>query len=108
MSGPTVDQMLNLADRAEAGLTPAEADRLRAGIRQLDAERRRLANARRSLAGQIGNTKSRGADALLRIRAVRALVDETRRHGGRAVLVSTLAAALNAPIEFPNHNQEAA
>lgn len=54
MTGPTSAQLLILADRAERGpLTPAEAERLRAGIRTLVADRRaasgRLAYARRQL-----------------------------------------------------------
>jgi hypothetical protein len=60
MNGPTVDQLLILADRAERGrLTPAEAAALRVGI-QLAAEQRRkdaatiggLQNRIRTLKGQ--------------------------------------------------------
>ncbi|MGW1492596.1 hypothetical protein [Streptomyces sp. NPDC002402] len=40
---PTAKQLLILADRAERGLTPAEADRLRAGIAALDFARRSAA-----------------------------------------------------------------
>lgn len=38
MSTPTVDQLLNLADRAERGLRPEEAQRLRDGIHHLAGE----------------------------------------------------------------------
>lgn len=104
----TTEQLLNLADRAETGLSTAEADRLRRGIRQLDAQYRATEAARRTTAGHLGRARAQGRDDQHRMTAVRALVQSTRRHGGRTVLVTTLAAILTAPIEMDESRREAA
>lgn len=110
MNPPTLDQLLNLADRAEysGGLSQAEADRLRYGLRQLDARCRELDSARRAAVGRRANLLRQGQEAIRRVAAVRALVESTRHRGGRTVLVPTLAAVLDAPLEFGTQQREAA
>jgi hypothetical protein len=105
----TTMQLLNLADRAEdGGLTTAEADRLRRGLRQLDEKCRALDVARRSAIVRRTNDGRRSEDSDQRLTAIRALVASTRRRGGRAVPVQTVDAILNSPIEIRQRNREAA
>ena len=105
----TTEQLLNLADRAEdGGLTAEEARRLRAGITQLVERSQQLETARRAAVGYRGHIVREGQEALRRLTAVRALVESTRHRGGRTVLVPTLAAVLDAPLEFGTRQQEAA
>ncbi|MET9728461.1 hypothetical protein [Streptomyces zaomyceticus] len=104
----TTEQLLNLADRAEGGLTPAEAGRLRQGLRELDEKCRALDFARRSAIRRRTTDRHRSADSDQRLTAIRALVASTRRRGARAVPVQIVAAILDSPIEIRQQNREAA
>lgn len=105
----TTEQLLNLADRAEAGpLTAAEASRLRRGLRHLDERCRSLEAARASTIGRRGNAQRRNVDAARRLSALQALVASTRRRGVRAIAVQTVDAILGTPADTRQRNQEAA
>ncbi|MCP3820099.1 hypothetical protein NLX86_18960 [Streptomyces sp. A3M-1-3] len=84
--------MLNLTDRAEfnGGLTPAEAARLRAGIRAMDS-------SRRSTQARL-NAAVRGGEAV-QLAAVRRLVYRARYRGASAVTVRALDIALAAAVD---------
>ncbi|MEK9524051.1 hypothetical protein MIU24_32460 [Streptomyces venezuelae] len=85
----TIQQMLNLADRAEdGGLTPAEARRLRAGISQLDTDRR-------SLRSRLRLQSRRGNEASAELRAVRGLIQRSQQRGVAQLPVWAVAALLS-------------
>lgn len=102
MSTPSIEQLLNLADRAEygGGLTQAEADRLRAGIRSLDDKCRSLYGSKQSASLRHFHRARREQEASKRLRAVAALVTAARHRGARSVSVQTLSLILTAPVEF--------
>lgn len=85
---PTARQLLILADRAERGLTPAEADRLRAGIRAMDT-------ARRSAAGSAGAVAADYRRVCRQLAAVARLVREARYRGRQTIRVQTVANTLD-------------
>lgn len=91
---PTARQLLILADRADRGLTPAEQDRLRAGIRALDA-------ARRSAARHLANQTAAGEQHARQLTAVADLVHRARYRGARAVTVWALDQVLG-PAQRPS------
>lgn len=94
---PTVEQLLVLADRAEfkGGLSQPEADRLRAGIRRLAAERAAADAARASAADRADCMALRDRRAMRQLAAVRALVRAMRRRGAQSVSLRVLAAAVD-------------
>ncbi|MFG3488512.1 hypothetical protein [Streptomyces sp. NPDC047972] len=93
----TTEQLLNLADRAEdGGLTPAEARRLRAGISQLDSDRR-------SLRSRLRLQSRRGNEATTKLRDVQGLVQRSQQRGLAQLPVWAVAALLR-----DEPNQEAA
>jgi hypothetical protein len=97
---PTVDQLLNLADRAEDGpLSPAEAGRLRAGIRNLVAEREAAEAERRLIAKRHHQAALKDRQASKHLATVRALVTSARRRGARAIPTHALAAAIDVKAE---------
>jgi hypothetical protein len=67
VSGPTLDQLLNLANRAEykGGLTAAEATRLREGLRAGDAARRSAGGLQRALKNERAQVRELEAAARL-------------------------------------------
>lgn len=96
----TVEQLLNLADRAERGpLNAAEASRLRAGIAELSASRAALAASKALLEGRLSSyaaqPKGRAIDGL---KAVQRLVAGSERRGVAYLPVWAVAAASGAPI----------
>lgn len=102
LTRPTVDQLLNLADRAERGLTPAEADRLRAGITALAADGKSrlltdLANLQRrnrALRAEVRQLRELRERAALEVREpdpeARAAVTRVRNLAGRWLHVPAL------------------
>ncbi|MFE6815975.1 hypothetical protein [Streptomyces sp. NPDC057677] len=84
----TIQQLLNLADRAEEGLTPAEARRLRAGITQLDTDRR-------SLRSRLRLQSRRGNEATTELRAVQGLIQRSQQRGAAQIPVWAVAALLS-------------
>ncbi|MFE9738855.1 hypothetical protein [Streptomyces sp. NPDC006477] len=105
----TIEQLLNLADRAERGpLSAAEASRLRRGLRHLDERCHSLEAARSSTIGRHGNAQRHNADAARRLSALQALVASTRRRGGRVVAVQMADAILGTSPDTRQHDQEAA
>jgi hypothetical protein len=85
----TTEQLLNLADRAEGGpLTPEEAQRLRAGISQLDADRR-------SLRSRLRLQSRRGNEATTELRAVQGLIKRSQQRGVAQIPVWAVAALLS-------------
>jgi predicted ATPase len=92
-----LDQVLNLADRAEDGpLSPAEASRLRAGIRRLEESRRNYDSARRASIARLSMARRRHRDQSAQLTAIRALVANARHRGARSVPVWILSATLDA------------
>lgn len=93
---PTVEQLLNLADRAEfnGGLSQAEADRLRRGLRDMAAARDETEMKNRLAAKRHGSADQRRRRAFAQLAAIRALVASFRQKGSRTVPVSLLDAAL--------------
>ncbi|MEU7032694.1 hypothetical protein ABZ958_03285 [Streptomyces sp. NPDC046237] len=94
MNPPTLEQLLNLADRAEfnGGLTQAEADRLRFGLRHLDHARRSA--ARRGSANHRVHT-----ERSQRLAAIERLVRRTTQRGAKTVTVWGLVRILTEPTE---------
>lgn len=85
---PTWEQMRVLADRAEQGLTPAEADRLRAGIRAAEL-------ARRSTAGRMVAVSRQAQQQGQQLAALRELMRRTRYRGASKVTLWALGQALD-------------
>jgi hypothetical protein len=85
----TTMQLLNLADRAEdGGLTADEARRLRAGISQLDADRR-------SLRSRLRLQSRRGNEATTELRALQGLIKRSQQRGVTQLPVWAVAALLS-------------
>ncbi|MFG3510221.1 hypothetical protein ACGF5F_32515 [Streptomyces sp. NPDC047821] len=90
---PTLDQLLNLADRAEDGpLTAAEATRLRQGLRHLATS-----GHRRPYRSQRRDQPTRQLAALARI------VHQARTRGARTVPVWALTQVLTDPSQSKEH-----
>lgn len=108
--GVTVEQLLNLADRAEfyGGLSQDEADRLRRGLRQLVADRDEAETARRRAVQRDGAATRRRRRAFAQLAAIRALVASARQKGSRTVPVWIVAAALNTTPEIRQSGSRAA
>ncbi|MER7623905.1 hypothetical protein [Streptomyces sp. NPDC126503] len=101
MSKPTVDQLLNLADRAEygGGLTQAEADRLRAGIAALSASEAALTADKASLIHRLrAYTRQSRSETAADLTAVHRLVARSALRGVSHLPVWAVAAASGAPI----------
>jgi hypothetical protein len=98
----TVEQLLNLADRAEfnGGLSQAEADRLRRGLRDLVADRDAAEVRRRMAARRDSSADFRRRRAFKQLATVRALLVASRQRGNRAVPVWILDAALSGTPEI--------
>lgn len=94
MTGPTREQLLVLADRAERGpLTAAEAARLRQGITAVYADRR-------STAGRLSARTWQQREAGRRLVAVAALIRAARERGTRTIPVQILDATLHAELQL--------
>ena len=74
----TTEQLLNLADRAETGLTAEEASRLRAGIAQLDGDRR-------DLRSRLRVRTRRYNEAASELRCIHRLMTHARERGSHAI-----------------------
>lgn len=85
----TIEQLLNLADRAEDGpLTAAEAGRLREGIHALQAHRTILSS-------KLGQKARRLIRVEPELRAIRRLVTRSRRRGDAHVPLWQLEALID-------------
>ncbi|MFD7554154.1 hypothetical protein ACFV9E_06390 [Streptomyces sp. NPDC059835] len=95
MTGPTREQLLVLADRAERGqLTAAEAGRLRQGITALYAERR-------TAGGRTGVETWRQREITRRLLAVQEVIRAARQREARTIPVRILAAAVGGDSQLP-------
>ena len=91
----TVDQLLNLADRAEygGGLSQAEADRLREGINALQAHRTLLSS-------KLGQKARRLVRVEPELRSIRGLVIRTRHRGDTHVALWQLEALIDDDVDL--------
>lgn len=93
MRAPTLQQLLNLADRAERGpLSAAEAARLREGIRHLDT-------GKRAANGRLAHVDARKRDVTGPLAVVVRRVRASQKAGNRTIAVWVLARDLSDVLE---------